>query len=87
MIKNFKEQKRVFYQIKIKGRLDNYWYQHFDEMTFFYENGDTVLTGPVTDQSALHGILNRIRDLNLTLIKLERFELHEKSNRNRNDEE
>jgi len=43
-------------------------------MTITYEGGDTILTGQVVDQAALHGLLNRIRDLNLPLLSLERID-------------
>lgn len=46
----------------------------FDNLDITHEKGNTVLTGPVIDQSALHGLLNRIRDFNLTLISVEVLE-------------
>lgn len=59
------------YRITIKGHLDLNWSDWFDNMTISYDEQDnTVLTGPVIDQPALHGILDRIRDLNLTLISV-----------------
>lgn len=61
------------YEIVIRGRLRPEWSSWFNDMTIdSTENGDTILTGPVRDQAALHGILNRIRDLNLTLIEIKR---------------
>ena len=63
------------YVIVIQGRLRPEWSSWFDGMTVdSTENGDTILTGLVRDQAALHGILNRIRDLNLTLIEMKRME-------------
>ena len=65
------------YQIKIKGHLDEHWSDWFDDLTVTYdEHDDTLLTGPVTDQAALHGLLKKVRDLGLRLISVnpvERF--------------
>lgn len=58
------------YTIIIKGRLDAQWKEWFDGMEFIYEGENTILSGFVQDESALHGILNRIRDLNLKLISV-----------------
>ncbi len=60
------------YQIKVEGRLSERWAEHFDGLTLTVEHEPdgstlTVLTGPIVDQAALHGILNRIRDLGLPL--------------------
>jgi len=62
------------YRIKLKGRLDHKWSDWFEPMVISAEGGETILTGPVTDQAALHGLLIRIRDLNLTLLSVERLE-------------
>ena len=62
------------YRIKLKGRLDHKWSDWFDHMDISAEGGDTILTGPVADQAALHGLLIRIRDLNLSLLSVERIE-------------
>jgi len=58
--------------IKIKGQLRPKWEDWFDNMKIEVENGYTILSGKVPDQPALHGILNKIRDLNLELISLKR---------------
>lgn len=64
------------YEIKIKERLDDQWKSWFEGMTLHYvTNGEagqacTIITGPIIDQPALHGLLERIRDLNLTLISV-----------------
>ena len=59
------------YQITIKGHIDPGWMDWFGNLTISYdENDNTVLAGPISDQPALHGILDRIRDLNLTLISV-----------------
>jgi len=57
--------------IKIKGHLDKSWKEWFDGMDIRYEGDLTVLSGEITDKAFLHGILNRIRDLNLKLISVD----------------
>lgn len=61
------------YRIRLKGRLDPEWSDWFEHMAISTEGGETILTGPVADQAALHGLLIRIRDLNLTLLSVERI--------------
>jgi hypothetical protein len=58
------------YQIRIKGRLDPRWEEWFDGLTITTDNGDTLITGPVADQAALHGLLRRVRDLGLPLVSV-----------------
>lgn len=59
------------YQIVIKGHLDSEWADWFDGLTItLSENGETMLTGPIVDQTALHGVLIKIRDLGLPLLSL-----------------
>lgn len=58
------------YQIRVQGRIDSHWSSWFEGMTIDYDGQSTILTGSVADQSQLHGMLHRIRDLNLTLISL-----------------
>lgn len=62
------------YRIKVKGYLAKQWTGWFDNMEIEYEEDSTVLTGCVIDQAALYGILNRMRDLNLTLLLVERID-------------
>ena len=59
------------YQIRIKGHLDDSWSEWFEGLRMTYEeDGTTVLTGPVADQPALHGLLVKIRDLGLPLVSV-----------------
>lgn len=63
----------AFYEIKVKGHLDSQWSAWFAELTLTYPAADeTLLSGPLPDQAALHGLLERIRDLNLTLLSVSR---------------
>ncbi len=64
------------YRIRVEGQLGPGWSEWFAGMTLTRtELGDTILSGPVADQAALHGLVAKIRDLNLTLVALERVEL------------
>ena len=59
------------YEIRIKGHLDGKWAARFEGMCLTREdNGDSLLTGPVVDQSALHGLLRKVRDLGMPLISV-----------------
>lgn len=64
-----------YYTIRVRGHLDARWSEWFEGLTITHTaEGDTLLTGPVADQSALHGILARIRDLGLPLLAVSRTE-------------
>ena len=58
----------MIYQIRIKGHLGRQWTDWFGGLTITLEEGDTLLTGPVVDQAALHGLLRKVRDLGIPLI-------------------
>jgi hypothetical protein len=68
MMANKLDQPMV-YQIRVKGHLGRQWTDWFEGLTItLEENGDTILTGPVVDQAALHGLLRKVRDLGMPLI-------------------
>ena len=61
----------MIYQIRIKGQLGCEWSDWFDGMAIAPdENGDTLLTGPVVDQAALHGLLRKVRDCGMVLVSI-----------------
>jgi len=64
------------YEITVEGHLDrSHWYRWFDEMQVtLTEEGTTIISGPVADQAALHGLLAKIRDLGLPLVSSQRLE-------------
>ncbi len=65
----------ALYHIRVREHLRPDWSEWFEGMTITcQENGDTLLSGLVVDQAALHGLLGRVRDLNLLLVSVERIE-------------
>ena len=61
----------MVYQIRIKGHLGSQWTDWFGGLTItLEEDGDTLLTGPIIDQAALHGLLKKVRDLGLPLVSV-----------------
>ncbi len=61
----------MVYQIRLKGHLDPQWTDWFGCLTItLEEDGDTLLTGPVIDQAALHGLLRKVRDLGMPLVSV-----------------
>lgn len=65
----------IVYQIRIKGHLGAQWTDWFEGLTLSPEaNGETLLTGPVVDQAALHGLLRKVRDLGMPLLSVIRVE-------------
>ena len=71
------EQKKFVpteYEVKLQGHLDTKWAEWFYDMDIIYESdGTTTLRGALPDQAVLHSILERIRDMNLTLINVSKL--------------
>lgn len=66
------------YELRLKGHLDSRWADWFEGLSIILEdNGETLLTGPVVDQAALHGLLRRVRDLGLPLLSLVKVDLEQ----------
>lgn len=66
--------KPVRYEIRLQGHLDPQWATWFDGLTITLEtDGTTLLTGPVVDQAALHGLLKKVRDLGAPLLSVTRL--------------
>ena len=64
------------YQIRLSGRLDPRWAAWFDGLTLRYEaDGTSVLSGRIADQAALHGLLQRVRDLGIPLVSVVRTDV------------
>jgi hypothetical protein len=61
----------IVYQIRIKGHLGSQWAEWFEGLTITLEEDDnTLLTGTVIDQAALHGLLKKVRDLGIPLLSI-----------------
>jgi hypothetical protein len=66
------------YEIRLKGQLDSHWADRFESLTItLEENGETLLSGPVADQAALHGLLKKVRDLGMPLVSVVQIQPHE----------
>jgi hypothetical protein len=64
----------MIYQIRVKGHLGSQWQNWFGGLTVTLEdNGETLLTGPVVDQAALHGLIKKVRDLGIPLVSVVRM--------------
>ena len=73
----FDPNQPMIYQIRIKGHLGQQWTEWFEGLTITLEdNGDTLLTGPVVDQAALHGLLKKVRDLGMPLLSVDPVKLN-----------
>lgn len=67
--------RQFIYQIRIEGHLDQQWARWFEEMTIsLEENGETLISGVVIDQAALHSLLRKIRDIGAPLISVLRLD-------------
>ncbi len=68
----------MIYQIRIKGHLRHEWTDWFGGLSITREdNGETLLTGPVIDQAALHGLLKKVRDLGMALVSVIQVQCNE----------
>jgi hypothetical protein len=64
-----------WYEIRLKGYLDDRWAGRFDGLSFTHDgDGTTILSGPVVDQAALYGLLRQVRDLGLPLVSVIQIE-------------
>lgn len=78
---NNQKEEAIIYQIRIEGQLGQQWTDWFDGLSITPgDNGTTLLTGPVIDQSALHGLLKKVRDLGMPLVSVNRMETDGSSN-------
>ena len=69
------QDKPVIYQIRVKGILDEQWSSWLGGLTIVPQvSGETLLTGPVRDQAALHGLIIKIRDMGLPLLSIKRMD-------------
>jgi hypothetical protein len=72
---NSEKAQPMIYQIRIKGHLDRKWADWFSGLSITSQaSGETLLTGPVLDQAALHGLLRKVRDVGLPLVAVIRIE-------------
>ena len=80
---NKQNEKARIYQIRIEGQFGEQWTDWFDGLSITQEEGGTtLLTGPIVDQSALHGVLKKVRDLGMPLVSVNRIETDGYSNPN-----
>jgi hypothetical protein len=72
---NEQQQKNTseIYEIKLQGHLDTKWSEWFYEMAIAHDNDVTTLCGPLPDQTVLHSVLDRIRDMNLPLLSVKQI--------------
>jgi hypothetical protein len=74
------------YRIRLKERLDEHWSSWLGGLKVVHEaNGETMLIGEVVDQAALHGLLSKVRDLQLTLLSVSSLEEESSSNKQRRE--
>jgi hypothetical protein len=62
------------YEIRVEGVLDQRWTAWFEDLEITSDHNQTVISGPLADQAALHGLLNRVCDLGLVLVSVRRLE-------------
>ena len=64
----------VQYEIRVEGVLGERWVGWFEGLQVSSQAGETIISGPVTDQPALHGVLVKVRDLGMCLISVRRLD-------------
>ncbi len=70
-----KHYEHPWFEIRLKGHLGSQWTDWFEGLTITLEkDGDTLITGPVVDQAALHGLLKKVRDLGMPLVSVSPLE-------------
>jgi hypothetical protein len=62
------------YEIRVNGILDGRWTAWFEDLQVSSDGEETVISGPIADQAALHGLLTKVRDLGLVLISVRRLD-------------
>ena len=68
------------YEVRLQGRLDPRWADRLQGLRFTHDgDGTTILTGPLTDQAALHGLLTQVRDLGLAIVSIKRIHQEERT--------
>ena len=70
----------AYYEIRVEGVLGEHWAAWFEGLQVSSEAGETIISGPVTDQPALHGVLVKVRDLGMGLISVRRLDPGEAGN-------
>ena len=79
---------QMVYQIRVKGHLGPQWTDWFEGLAItLAEDGETLLTGPVVDQAALHGLLKKVRDLGMPLVSVNWLQINETHPHNSGAEE
>ncbi len=81
----FPSDRPMFYEIRIEGILNQKWSSWFEGLSLRIEGNDTLLSGWLSDQSALYGLLTRISDLGLQLISVERMPMEPVPGRETNE--
>ena len=65
------------FQVRVQGRLDRAWEDWCEGLTITHQGDDTLITGPVVDQAALHGLIRSVRDLGLPLVSVIRTDVED----------
>jgi len=74
------KKQHTVYEIKVRGRLDKHWSEWLENMAIVHDDlGNSTIIGPIADQSALHGLLRKVRDLGLPLVSVNPVRPHHKN--------